>query len=90
MAALAIKEPPLVLKDKWETSCLVFLGLMASFAYGAPVEWNLDKRGRLKDSGCDSQAQDTFLIDDGEQFAVIFTRLHARLDEGDLRKGEAT
>jgi hypothetical protein len=63
---------------------------MTSIAYGAAVEWNLDKKGRLNGSGCNSQAQDTFLIEAGEQFAVIFTKLHARLDEGELRKAEAT
>jgi len=61
---------------------------MASLAHGATVEWNLEQRGQLKGSGCDTMAQDTFLIEAGEQFSIIFTRFQARLDAGDNRKAE--
>lgn len=67
------------------------LWVMASVAHAAPpVEWNVDGRGRLKGSGCDTLAHDTFLIEAGEQFFIVFNRLEVQLDAGNGRKAEAT
>ena len=60
---------------------IAWLGGFAPTAL-ASMEWNVAKRGQLKGSGCDSLAQDTFLLDAGDQFFVVFSKLEVKLDGG--------